>query len=166
VPGIEQKKEKRLSQDVTGKIAVLFLCTGNSCRSQMAEGWARHLKADLIDPRSAGIEPKGVDPRAVKVMAEAGVDISAHTSKLASEFPQDMFDYVITLCSDAEERCPMFPAKTSIVHRGFDDPPELAKEADTEEEALSQYRRIRDEIRVFVGTLPESLPGYRVDKQK
>ncbi len=140
-----------------GKIKILFLCTGNSCRSQMAEGWTRRLKGDLIEPFSAGIESHGLNPRAVKVMAEAGVDISGHRSKLLDELRGVPFDYVVTVCDQANEICPIFPGKVSRVHFGFDDPPRLAKNARTEEEALGHYRRVRDEIRSFVEKLPDAL---------
>ena len=139
------------------KLKILFLCTGNSCRSQMAEGFTRHLKGDLIEARSAGIAPKGVDPRAVKVMSEDGVDISEHTSNHVDDFKDVDFDYVITVCGHANENCPVFPGKTRVIHRGFEDPPQLAAESATEEEALSHYRRVRDEIRNFINTLPEWL---------
>ena len=139
------------------KLNVLFLCTGNSCRSQMAEGWARHLKGDLIEPYSAGIETHGLNPHAVRVMAEAGVDISAHHSKTLDDLPDVQFDYVVTVCDHAHESCPLFPGKTRVVHMGFDDPPRLAAEAQSEEEALEHYRRVRDEIRAFVERLPEAL---------
>jgi len=141
----------------TSKIRVLFLCTGNSCRSQMAEGWARHLKSDVVEPYSAGIEIHGLNPNAVKVMAEAGVDISGHHSKHLNELKDIDFDYVITVCDIAHESCPIFPVKTKVVHVGFDDPPRLAKQAKTKEDALNCYRRVRDEIRVLIETLPESL---------
>ena len=136
---------------------VLFLCTGNSCRSQMAEGWARHLHGDKLEVYSAGIETHGLNPNAVKVMAEAGVDISGHRSKLVGELKGIAFDLVITVCGHANEHCPFFPGKTKIVHVGFDDPPKLASTAKTEEEALKHYRRVREEIRAFVGGLPELL---------
>lgn len=139
------------------KIDLLFLCTGNSCRSQMAEGWVRHLKGDAINVWSAGIEKHGLNPLAVKVMAEAGVDISGHTSKLTNELGKEDFDFVITVCGHADENCPWFPGKTKIIHHGFDDPPKLAKNATNEEEALHHYRRVRNEIRSFVETLPENL---------
>ena len=142
---------------MAGKIRILFLCTGNACRSQMAEGWVRHLKDDLIDACSAGIAPAGLSARAVKVMAEAGVDISDQRSKHVGEFRSVEFDYVVTVCGHAYENCPVFPGKTKVVHVGFDDPPRLAAGAGTEEEALVHYRRIRDEIRDFVRTLPEAL---------
>lgn len=125
----------------------------------MAEGWARHLKDGVIQPYSAGIEKHGLNPLAVKVMAEAGVDISQHRSKTLDELGDVVFDYVVTVCDHAHESCPVFPGKTKVVHVGFDDPPRLAAGARTEEEALGHYRRVRDEIRAFVETLPERLNG-------
>ena len=139
------------------KLKILFLCTGNSCRSQMAEGWARALKGDVIEPYSAGIEKHGLNPHAVKVMAEAGVDISAQTSKTLDELPSLEFDYVITVCDHAHGVCPIFPGNAKVIHVGFDDPPKLAKDAKSEEEALAYYRRVRDEIRAFIETLPDTL---------
>jgi arsenate reductase len=136
---------------------VLFLCTGNSCRSQMAEGWARALQGGVIEPFSAGIEKHGLNPRAVKVMAEAGVDISGHSSKTLADLGSVAFDCVVTVCGHAHEHCPVFPRTTRVVHAGFEDPPRLARDANTEEEALRHYRRVRDEIRAFVATLPERL---------
>lgn len=136
---------------------ILFLCTGNSCRSQMAEGWAHHLKGDVFEAYSAGVETHGLNPNAVKVMAEAGVDISAQCSQHIDEFKDIALDYVITVCGNAHESCPVFTGSTKATHVGFDDPPRLAKEAATEDEALSHYRRVRDEIRAFVETLPEAL---------
>jgi arsenate reductase len=144
-------------QAANGKIKVLFLCTGNSCRSQMAEGWARRLKGDVIEPYSAGIETHGLNPSAAKVMAEAGVDISGHRSKLLDELRDIPFDYVVTVCDHANESCPVFPGKVNRVHVSFDDPPRLAKNARTEEEAMGYYRRVRDEIRAFVEKMPEAL---------
>jgi len=138
-------------------LRVLFLCTGNSCRSQMAEGWTRHLKPDSIEVRSAGVAPHGVDPMAVKAMAEAGVDISGQASKNVLELMDVPFDYVVTVCGGAREDCPVFPGRTKCVHVGFDDPPALAVRAADEEEAMSHYRRVRDEIRAFVETLPTGL---------
>ncbi|MFW5857737.1 MAG: arsenate reductase ArsC [Planctomycetota bacterium] len=139
------------------KPKVLFLCTGNSCRSQMAEGWARHLRSDRLDPYSAGIETHGLNPHAVAVMAEAGVDISAQQSQHVSEFADIAFDAVVTVCGHANEHCPFFPGSTKVIHIGFDDPPKLAADAKTEEEALAHYRRVRDEIRAYVETLPDAL---------
>jgi arsenate reductase len=138
-------------------LKILFLCTGNSCRSQMAEGWARHLKADSIEPYSAGIETHGMNPHAIQVMAEAGVDISGQRSKHLRELREIPFDYVVTVCDNAHESCPLFPGNTRVVHVGFDDPPRLATAAKSEEERLRAYRRVRDEIRAFVETLPASL---------
>ena len=143
------------------KLKVLFLCTGNSCRSQMAEGWARHLKADTIEASSAGIAPHALDPRAVRVMAEAGVDISSQRPKHVDALAGHKFDYVVTVCDDAHEQCPIFPGATRVLHVGFDDPPLLAKGARSEEEALAHYRRVRDEIRAFVETLPGALTETR-----
>ena len=142
------------------KIKVLFLCTGNSCRSQMAEGWAKHLKGDIIDAYSAGIETHGLNPNAVKVMAEAGVDISKHKSKHVDELKGIKFDYVVTVCGHANENCPLFPGKTKVVHVGFDDPPKLSKSAKSEEEALIHYRRVRDEIRDFVEKDLDRITGF------
>ena len=139
------------------KPKILFLCTGNSCRSQMAEGWTKALKSDQLDAYSAGIQPKGIDPRAIQVMAEAGIDISTQTSKDIDSFGNVEFDYVVTLCDNARESCPFFPAKTKKIHRGFDDPPFLASGTKTEEEALVHYRRVRDEIRDFIKSLPEAI---------
>jgi arsenate reductase (thioredoxin) len=136
------------------KLKILFLCTGNSCRSQMAEGWARRLRGDALEAHSAGIEPHGLDPRAVRVMAEAGVDISGQRSKSVSELNKVSFDFVVTVCGHANENCPVFPGRTKVIHVGFDDPPKLAAAARTEAEALDHYRRVRDEIRGFVSKLP------------
>ena len=141
------------------KIKILFLCTGNSCRSQMAEAWTRHLKADRIEAYSAGVEPKGVDPGAIRVMAEAGIDISRQVSKDVASLGHLEFDYVITLCDNAHEACPFFPARTRVLHVGFDDPPRLAASARSDEEAMAHYRWVRDEIRKFVESLPDSLKG-------
>jgi len=136
------------------KIKVLFLCTGNSCRSQIAEGWAKHLKSDVIEAYSAGIRPIGVSSRAIKAMAEEGVDISMHKSKNVDEFLGFDFDYVITLCNNASENCPMFGDKARIIHKPFDDP---YFASGSEEEIMAVFRRTRDEIRAFVETLPEGL---------
>jgi arsenate reductase len=144
------------------KIKILFLCTGNACRSQMAEGWARALQGDAIEPLSAGLEAHGLDPRAVQVMAEAGVDISGQRSKRLADLG-DLnglgLDWVVTVCGHANENCPIFPGKAKVVHVGFDDPPRLAQGAATEEDALGHYRRVRDEIKAFVESLPGALAG-------
>ncbi len=147
------------------RLRILFLCTGNSCRSQMAEGWTRHLKDDGIEACSAGIEAHGLNPDAVKVMAEAGVDISKQRSKHAKEVEDNPFDYVVTVCDHAAEHCPIFPGKAEVIHRSFDDPPRLARDARNDEEALVHYRRVRDKIRVFVEALPEVLTGPREGRQ-
>jgi len=144
-------------QEAEQKLKVLFLCTGNSCRSQMAEGWARRLKGDEIEAYSAGIETHGLNPHAVRVMAEAGVDIANHRSKHLDEVKHIPFDYVVTVCDHAHESCPLFPGRTKVVHVGFEDPPRLAKDAKTKEEALDGYRRVRDEIRTFIEGLPTTL---------
>jgi len=142
------------------RVKVLFLCTANACRSQMAEGWARQLKGDAIEAYSAGVEPGGLDPRAVRVMAEAGVDLSGHRSKHVREVAGVAFDCVITVCDNAREACPLFPGRTKVIHVGFDDPPRLARDAKTEEEILAPYRRVRDEIKMFIETLPEALNAH------
>ncbi len=139
------------------KLKILFLCTGNACRSQMAEGWTRQLLGDRVEVWSAGVIAAGLDPRAVQVMREAGVDISSHRSKHVNELLAIPFDRVITVCDHAAEVCPIFPGKVRMMHHGFADPPSLARGAATEEAALGHYRRVRDEIRAFVATLPEIL---------
>ena len=139
------------------KLKVLFLCTGNSCRSQMAEGWARKLKGDVIDAYSAGVEPHGMNRLAIRAMAEAGVDITGQRSKHVDELAEVPLDYVVTVCDHANETCPVLPTRTRKVHVGFDDPPRLAKGAKDDDEAMVHYRRVRDEIRRWVETLPESL---------
>jgi arsenate reductase len=138
-------------------LKVLFLCTGNSCRSQMAEGWARRLKGDVIEAYSAGVEPHGMNARAVAAMREAGVDITGQRAKHVDELKGIAFDYVVTVCDHAHESCPLFPGKTKVVHVGFDDPPRLARDAATEDEAMSHYRRVRDEIRDFVSSIEQRL---------
>ena len=143
------------------KQKILFLCTGNSCRSQMAEGWGRHLHADRFEFFSAGIERHGLNPLAVKVMAEAGVDISTQRSKLLAELAPATFDYVITVCDHANEQCPIFSGKTVKLHREFPDPPRLARAAASEEEALGHYRAVRDAIREYLAALPAELAALR-----
>ena len=136
---------------------ILFLCTGNSCRSQMAEGWARKLLPANVRPYSAGTQSHGLNQVAVQVMREAGVDISKHRSKRLDQLDVD-FDYVITVCDNAHESCPVFPGNAVVLHQNFDDPPRLAAEARTDDDALDVYRRVRDEIRDFIETLPEVIP--------
>lgn len=138
-------------------LKVLFLCTGNACRSQIAEGWAKALKSDSIEAYSAGVSPQGLDPRAVQVMAEASVDISKYQSKDVTELLHIPFDIVVTVCDRAAEACPLFPGKaTTILHHGFDDPPKLATGL-PDEEALEPYRRVRDEIKDFIENLPQAI---------
>ncbi len=148
------------------KLKVLFLCTGNSCRSQMAEGWTRHLRGDRIEPYSAGIETHGLDPNAVKAMAEVGVDISGQRSKHVDEVMDVPFDYVVTVCDDAHESCPLFPERAKVVHVGFDDPPRLARNSTSEQERLDHYRRVRDEIRGFIDRLPEALTANKTVQER
>lgn len=136
---------------------ILFLCTGNSCRSQMAEAWAKHLKKGTIAASSAGVVRHGMNPYAVRVMEEAGVDMTGHSSKTLDDLPGREFDVVVTLCGHAQETCPFFPGAVRRVHRGFDDPPSLCAELTDEAEILKVYRRVRDEIREFVSGLPASL---------
>ncbi len=143
------------------KLTVLYLCTGNSCRSQMAEGWTRHLKGDVIHALSAGIETHGLNPNAVKVMAEVGVDIAGQCSQNIDEFEDTKIDYMITVCGHAHETCPVFPVDCKVTHVGFPDPPKMAKElaerGASEEDQLDCYRAVRDEIKAFVETFPDSL---------
>jgi arsenate reductase len=140
------------------KAKVLFLCTGNSCRSQMAEGWARQLKSDLLEPYSAGVDPHGMNRLAVQAMAESGVDISKQWSKHVNELSDVAFDFLVTVCDQANESCPVFPGKARRLHVGFDDPPRLAKDAKTDAEALPPYRRVRDEIRSFIEKIDNYIP--------
>ena len=139
------------------RLKLLFLCTGNSCRSQMAEGWARALKSDQIEAYSAGIEKHGLNPRAVQVMEEAGIDISGQRSQTVAELGPVAFDLVVTLCGHAAEHCPVWVGAPRVVHYGFEDPPRLAEQATDEESRLLCYRRVRDEIRHWVANLPANL---------
>jgi len=139
------------------KTKVLFLCTGNSCRSQMAEGWARHLKGDSIEAASAGVCPVPVNLRAVQVMAEAGVDISHHTSKHIDDLADIVFDYVITVCDNARQLCPVFAGRTTLIHKSFADPSFIAA---PDEAVTNAFRAVRDQIKAFVETLPDDLPKY------
>jgi arsenate reductase len=125
----------------------------------MAEGWARQLRGGEIEAYSAGVEPHGMNAKAMRVMAEAGVDIAGQSSKHVDALASVPFDYVVTVCGHAHETCPMFPGKAKVIHVGFDDPPALEKSARSTEEALGHYRRVRDEIKAWVETLPESLEG-------
>jgi len=134
---------------------ILFLCTGNSCRSQMAEGWAKSMYGERYAIYSAGIEAHGLNPNAVQVMQEAGVDITGQQSQRLEELAAVKLDLVVTVCGHADENCPVLPVKCRKIHVPFDDPPALACEDASEEESLDCYRRVRDEIREFVERLPE-----------
>lgn len=146
------------------KIRLLFLCTGNSCRSQMAEGWTRYLNGDRIEVFSAGTETHGLNESAVMVMGEAGVDISGHQSKHLDELDDLRFDYIVTVCDQARESCPIFEGGGRMIHVGFADPPALAesvaKRGGDRQAQLDCYRQVRDQIRAFVASLPESLEAY------
>ena len=129
------------------KKRVLFLCTGNSCRSQMAEGLLRNIAGDRFEVFSAGIEPGKVNPVAIKVMAEQGIDISKHTSKSIGQFSRQNFDYIITVCDNAEKACPVFPGKHEKIHWRLEDP---AMTQGTEKEVLKEFRKIRDQIKIYI----------------
>ena len=131
-------------REIPVKKKVLFLCTHNSCRSQMAEGLVNHDLGDRITAFSAGTEATRVNPLAAKVMAEIGIDLSGHSSKTLDQFAAESFDFVITLCGDANEKCPLFFGGVERLHMGFEDPSRLPG---NEEEVLPEYRRVRDEIR-------------------
>lgn len=146
------------------KLKILFLCTGNSCRSQMAEGWARHLRGDMIEAHSAGVLKTRLNPHAVEVMAEKGIDISGQYSKEVHDVMDIPFDYVVTVCGHAHETCPVFPGNTTVVHRGFDDPPSLTARMPDGEEKLNIYRRVRDEIEVFIASLPDALEDRKTNE--
>lgn len=139
------------------QVKVLFLCTANACRSQMAEGWARHLHPERIEAYSAGTQRHVVSGKAIKVMQEVGIDLSDHYSKALDDLDHIDFDYVITVCNSAAETCPVFPADATILHHGFDDPPRLAAHETDDERILDHHRRVRDEIRDFVRSLPQRL---------
>ena len=140
-----------------GTKKILFLCTGNSCRSQMAEAWTRHLWHGRFEAYSAGVAPNRMDPRTVRVMEEVGIPMTGYHPKHVDALREVLFDYVVTVCDHAREACPYFPGTHEILHRGFEDPPALAGGAATEEETLGYYRKIRDEIRAFIASLPEFL---------
>jgi len=123
----------------------------------MAEGWTRHLKGNVIECYSTGIETHGLNPNAVQVMAEVGVDISGHRSQYVEAFKDIAFDYAVTVCGHANENCPVFPGRTKVVHVGFEDPPKLAAKVEGPQEKLNCYRRVRDQIKFYVETLPDSL---------
>ena len=136
-------------------IKVLFLCTGNSCRSQIAEGWAKYLKPDVIEAYSAGLDPVGLNVRAVTVMAEAGVDISMQRPKHIDTLEGIDFDYYFTLCDNANQQCPVFPGRTKHMHKQFADPSFMVG---SEEEIMTAFRTLRDDIRTFIEAMPGILP--------
>jgi arsenate reductase len=136
------------------KIKVLFLCTGNSCRSQIAEGWAKHLKGDIMDVYSAGIAPGVLNQMAVKVMAEAGVDISAQRPKHIDELKDIDFDYVVTVCDNARENCPIFPHKTKHFHKMFEDPTFMIG---TEQQIKAAFVELRDQMKEFIEKMSKIL---------
>ncbi len=136
------------------KIKVLFLCTGNACRSQIAEGWARHLKPDCLEAFSAGVNPASLSQTAVEVMAEAGVDISKQRSKYIDDLVGVDFDYVITLCDNANQNCPVFPANVKHIHKPFYDPAFMQV---APQEIMTAFRKLRDQIRDFVEKMPDIL---------
>ncbi|QEC55335.1 arsenate reductase ArsC [Flavisolibacter ginsenosidimutans] len=125
---------------------ILVLCTGNSCRSQMAEGYLRHFAGDKAEVYSAGVETHGVNPRAVQIMKEDGIDISHHTSNNVAEYRNLNFDFVITVCDNAKERCPYFPSSAKKFHHNFPDP---GKATGTEEEIMQKFREVRDMIKQY-----------------
>ena len=136
------------------KIKVLFVCTGNSCRSQMAKGWARHLRGDVIEAFSAGVSPASVNQTAVEVMAETGVDISGQKSKHIDDLTGINFDYVVIICDNAREHCPAFPGEVRLIHRAFKD---LTLVVGSDEEIMAAFRKTRDDIREFIETMPQRL---------
>ncbi len=153
------------------RLKILFLCTQNSCRSQIAEGLTRRLKSDLIEAFSAGIEPAGVHPLAVAVMDEIGIDISGQRSKHLDELGGTHFDYVITLCESAAERCPTFPGASRLIHVGFDDPAGGDAEdagGDAEDAGgdagMKAFRKTRDAIREFIECLPMDLEYHNEEE--
>ncbi len=131
---------------------ILVLCTGNSCRSQIAHGYLDYFTKGKAEIYSAGIETHGVNPRAVATMKEDGIDISNHTSNNVNEYANLEFDYVITVCDNAKENCPYFPAKVKMLHHNFTDP---AKAKGTEEEIMKEFGKVRDEIKVYMKTFTE-----------
>lgn len=139
------------------KDKIVFICTGNSCRSQMAEAFMEKYHGDRYQAFSAGTNPSEVKPRAIKVLQEKGLDISKNSSKHISELPFTTADYVITVCDDAMENCPFFPATKKALHHSFDDPPALEKDEESEVEKLHHYRRVRDEIEAYIRQLPDLL---------
>lgn len=144
------------------KIKVLFLCTGNSCRSQIAEGWAKHLKGDIMDVYSAGVAPGTLNQMAVKVMAEAGVDISAQRPKNIDEFKNISFDYVVTLCDNARENCPIFPRRTKLFHKTFEDPSFMTG---SEQQIKTAFVKLRGRMKAFIEKMPKILESESAEQQ-
>lgn len=144
------------------KLKVLFLCTGNSCRSQMAEAWAKELKSGLFEAYSAGIETHGLNKNAVKVMAEVGVDMSGHISENVRDYLDKDIDLVVTVCDHASETCPIFPGSIKLIHHSFEDPPKLARNKNTDDEKLECYRKVRDEIKDFIMQMKVDCRGLGV----
>lgn len=136
------------------KKSILVLCTGNSCRSQIMEGWLRYFGGKEIQVKSAGVETHGVNPRAIQVMKEAGVDISGHTSNHIDEYIDEDFDLIITVCDSAKERCPVFPSRSEKRHHNFADP---AKAEGSENEILDQFRAVRDQIEEYANNLVKEI---------
>ena len=132
---------------------IIFLCTGNSARSQMAEGMMRHLRGNEFEVFSAGSEPKGINPLAIEVMKEIGIDISAQRSKHLDEYAEREFDYIVTLCDHAAKTCPLFPGSGERIHQGFSDP---AAAEGSREEKIEMFRRVRDELKEFILSLPDN----------
>lgn len=145
------------------KVKVLFVCTGNACRSQIAEGWARHLKSDVIEAYSAGVSPATLSSRAASVMAEAGVDISMQRAKHIDDVSDIEFDYIVTVCDNARGYCPIFPGAGKLIHRTFEDPSFMVA---GEKEVMTAFRKLRDKIRAFVETMPESLEKLAKESRK
>lgn len=140
-------------------LKVLFLCTENACRSQMAEGLVNHELAGRVKAYSAGVNPKALNPRAVAVMQELGIDIRHQYSKSVDDLPETDFDLVITVCDQAREQCPLFPGKSEVIHLGFPDP---AKATGTEEEVMAEFRRVRDDLRrQLIPLLQKRLAGRK-----
>jgi len=139
---------------MSNKKRVLILCTGNSARSQMAEGLLRHDAGDAFEVESAGTKPGTVRPEAIKAMQEVGIDIRSHRSKHLDEFEGQRFDYVITVCDNAKEACPVFPGTVKRLHKSFEDPPPFT--VGTNEERMAVFRKVRDELRTYLKSFAAS----------
>jgi arsenate reductase (thioredoxin) len=148
---------------MAAKERILILCTGNSARSQMAEGLLRHDAGDRFEVESVGTKPSHVRPEAIAAMRELGIDISGHRSKSVDEFNRQHFDYVLTVCDNARESCPIYPTKTVTIHHNFEDPATLQG---SEEERLTLFRRVRDEIREYLNEFPPQQPPNEPSEQR